>query len=62
VDSLSAAIAQACPDGVDAVFENVGGIILDAVIAALQCLRPYRLVRHDRLLQRRAESDTRTVG
>jgi len=32
VDSLSAAIAQACPDGVDAVFENVGGIILDAVM------------------------------
>ncbi|QGN54274.1 NADP-dependent oxidoreductase [Novosphingobium sp. Gsoil 351] len=28
--ALTAAIAQAAPDGVDVIFENVGGIILDA--------------------------------
>ena len=30
--SLSAALKQACPDGIDGVFENVGGTILDAVM------------------------------
>jgi NADPH-dependent curcumin reductase CurA len=30
--SLSKAIKQACPDGVDGYFENVGGMILDAVM------------------------------
>lgn len=32
VTQLSAAIAEACPDGVDLVFENVGGICLDAAL------------------------------
>ncbi|WP_242123932.1 NADP-dependent oxidoreductase [Sphingobium sp. Sx8-8] len=32
VDALRAAIAQACPDGVDLLFENVGGICLDAAL------------------------------
>jgi len=32
VVALSAAIAEACPDGVDLVFENVGGICLDATL------------------------------
>jgi NADPH-dependent curcumin reductase CurA len=30
--SLSAALAQACPQGIDGHFENVGGVILDAVM------------------------------
>jgi NADPH-dependent curcumin reductase CurA len=30
--SLSAALKQACPDGIDGYFENVGGMILDAVM------------------------------
>ena len=32
VDALSAAIGKACPDGIDLVFENVGGIGLDATL------------------------------
>lgn len=31
--SLAQALKEACPDGVDGVFENVGGAILDAVLA-----------------------------
>ncbi len=30
--SLSAALKAACPDGIDGAFENVGGMILDAVM------------------------------
>ncbi len=30
--SLSKAIAQACPNGIDGYFENVGGMVLDAVL------------------------------
>lgn len=30
--SLSAALKAACPDGIDGYFENVGGLILDAVL------------------------------
>ncbi len=32
VKSLSAALKEACPDGVDGYFENVGGMVLDAVL------------------------------
>ncbi|UJR82336.1 NADP-dependent oxidoreductase [Sandaracinus amylolyticus] len=32
VQSLSRAIAEACPDGVDGLFENVGGMVMDAVM------------------------------
>ena len=30
--SLSAALAQVCPNGIDGYFENVGGLVLDAVL------------------------------
>ena len=32
VDALTKAIGEACPDGIDLVFENVGGIGLDATL------------------------------
>lgn len=32
VKSLSAALKAACPNGIDGYFENVGGIVLDAVL------------------------------
>lgn len=35
VKSLSAALKQAAPDGIDGYFENVGGIVLDAVLLRL---------------------------
>lgn len=36
VDELSAAIREAAPDGVDIVFENVGGDVLDAALLNLR--------------------------
>jgi NADPH-dependent curcumin reductase CurA len=30
--SLSKALKEACPDGIDGYFENVGGMVLDAVL------------------------------
>ncbi len=38
--SLSKALKEACPDGIDGYFENVGGMVLDAVMTAHECLRP----------------------
>jgi len=39
-DALTQAIAEACPDGVDVIFENVGGAILDAGLMNLNlCAR-----------------------
>jgi NADPH-dependent curcumin reductase CurA len=35
VDQLSALVAEAAPDGVDVVFENVGGVLLDATLLHL---------------------------
>ena len=52
--SLSKALKEACPDGIDGYFENVGGMILDAVLHAHERLRPHRGVRDDRRLRRRA--------
>jgi NADPH-dependent curcumin reductase CurA len=33
VDSLTGALRETCPDGIDVYFENVGGAMLDAVLA-----------------------------
>ena len=33
--SLSKALKQACPDGIDGYFENVGGMVLDAVLSRM---------------------------
>ena len=33
--SLSKAIKEACPDGIDGYFENVGGMVLDAVLSRM---------------------------
>lgn len=33
--SLSRAIHEACPDGIDGYFENVGGMVLDAVLSRM---------------------------
>ena len=33
--SLSKALKQACPDGIDGYFENVGGMVLDAVLTRM---------------------------
>ncbi len=35
VKAMSAALKEACPDGIDGYFENVGGYILDAVMLRL---------------------------
>jgi NADPH-dependent curcumin reductase CurA len=32
VKSLSAALKEACPQGIDGIFENVGGVVLDAAM------------------------------
>lgn len=34
-ESLSKAVAQACPKGIDGYFENVGGMVLDAVLPCM---------------------------
>ena len=34
-NSLSAALKAACPNGIDGYFENVGGMVLDAVLARM---------------------------
>ncbi len=33
--SLSRALKEACPDGIDCHFENVGGMVLDAVLTRM---------------------------
>jgi len=35
VGSLSKAIKEACPDGIDGYFENVGGMVMDAVMTRM---------------------------
>ena len=52
--SLCAALKDACPDGIDGHFENVGGMILDAVMLRTNAFARIAHVRHDRRLQRRA--------
>ena len=34
-NSLSAALKEACPNGIDGYFENVGGVVLDAVLSRM---------------------------
>ena len=34
-NSLSAALKEACPNGIDGYFENVGGMVLDAVLSRM---------------------------
>ncbi len=41
--SLSAALKEACPKGIDGYFENVGGIILDAVLLRMNAFCAHRL-------------------
>jgi NADPH-dependent curcumin reductase CurA len=35
-ETLSQALASACPDGIDGYFENVGGLVLDAVLPLMK--------------------------
>jgi NADPH-dependent curcumin reductase CurA len=37
--SLSKAIKEACPDGIDGYFENVGGMVMDAVLLRMNAHR-----------------------
>ena len=45
-------LRRECPKGIDVHFENVGGEILDAVLALINTARPHRAVRHDLAVQR----------
>src|SRR5450756_2050481 len=44
--SLSKALKEACPQGIDGYFENVGGLVLDAVPVSYTHLRAHE-TRHD---------------
>jgi NADPH-dependent curcumin reductase CurA len=57
VKSLATALKDACPDGIDGYFENVGGVILDAVMLRNERVRPHGLLRNDLGLRRRADPD-----
>ena len=67
---LAQAVNEACPDGVDVFFDNVGGPTLDAMLTVHEAARPavrppcaHRLLRHGRRLQRgRAAADPQHVG
>ena len=54
--ALYQALKQATPDGVDGCFENVGGTVLDTTLLRMKRVRPYRAVRNDQRLRRRADS------
>jgi NADPH-dependent curcumin reductase CurA len=43
---LGAALARACPKGIDVYWENVGGTVQQAVFPAAQRFRPHGDVRH----------------
>jgi hypothetical protein len=41
--SLSRALEQACPGGIDGYFENVGGMVLDAVMTRMNAFNTSRM-------------------
>src|SRR5439155_7512221 len=53
------ALTRHCPAGIDVAFENVGGSILDAVLAGINLEGPHRALRIDLAVQRhRARTGT----
>ena len=55
--NLEADLAAATPNGIDAIFENVGGEVFDACAGAHESVRTHRAVRPDLRLRRPAGAD-----
>ena len=55
--NLKEDLKAAAPNGIDGIFENVGGEVFDARAVADQCVRAHRAVRPDLRLQRRGNAD-----